>query len=183
MTLWEILSHHIRYALWNANQQRRVRNLRYRGRQSEASGHTLQIPTRYYRLDRNLETRSTPLRLLYRIPDSSFHKSPIPRLASDRRQRPNSPFSRVPISTRDELATLIMDGRRDSRTAPFYAIPPRRLVSVEHPAVVQNLDKAVDTLQGNAGIDKVREPTELYMNSPFIPVHKQARSHADQTRS
>lgn len=49
-----------------------------------------------------------------------------------------------------------MDSQRDSRTAPFYPVPPRRLVSVEHPAVIRNLDRAVDTLQGNTGIRNVR---------------------------
>lgn len=48
-----------------------------------------------------------------------------------------------------------MDGTREARTAPFHAIPARRLVSVEHPAMVRNLDKAIDTLQGDAGIKKV----------------------------
>lgn len=48
-----------------------------------------------------------------------------------------------------------MEFRRESRTAPFYSVPPRRLVSVEHPAVIRNIEKAVDTLQGNAGIQKV----------------------------
>ncbi|KAJ5223359.1 hypothetical protein N7468_007901 [Penicillium chermesinum] len=42
-----------------------------------------------------------------------------------------------------------MDGNREARTAPFHHIPPRRLVSVEHPAVIRNLDKAIDTLQGD----------------------------------
>lgn len=46
---------------------------------------------------------------------------------------------------------------RESRTAPIYPIPTRRLVSVEHPAVIRNIDKAVDSLQGNAGIQKVRQ--------------------------
>jgi len=49
-----------------------------------------------------------------------------------------------------------MDSQHESRTAPFYHVPPRRLVSVEHPAVIRNLDKAVDTLQGNVGIHTVR---------------------------
>lgn len=49
-----------------------------------------------------------------------------------------------------------MDSHREPRTAPFYSIPPRRLISVEHPAVIRNIDKAVDTLQGNAGIHRVR---------------------------
>ena len=43
-----------------------------------------------------------------------------------------------------------------SRTAPFYHVPSRRIVSVEHPAIIRNLDKAVDTLKGDAGITKVR---------------------------
>lgn len=51
-----------------------------------------------------------------------------------------------------------MDTRRDPRTAPYYGVPPRRLVSVEHPAVVRNLDKAIETLQGNSGIEKVSPP-------------------------
>ena len=48
-----------------------------------------------------------------------------------------------------------MDAFREARTASLYTVPPRRLVSVEHPAVVQNLDKAVATLQGEMGIKKV----------------------------
>lgn len=48
-----------------------------------------------------------------------------------------------------------MDGTREARTAPFHAIPPRRLISVEHPALIRNLDKAIDTLQGDTGIKKV----------------------------
>lgn len=47
-----------------------------------------------------------------------------------------------------------------SRTAPFYSIPPRRLVCVEHPAVIKDVDKAIDTLHGNTGVAKVT-PTHL----------------------
>jgi len=51
-----------------------------------------------------------------------------------------------------------MEERRGrERTAPFYSIPPRRIVSVEHPAVIKNVDKAIDTLQGNYGISRVRD--------------------------
>lgn len=49
-----------------------------------------------------------------------------------------------------------MDDQRGSRTAPFYTVPSRRLVSVEHPAVVRNVDKAIETLQGDTGIKTVR---------------------------
>lgn len=45
-----------------------------------------------------------------------------------------------------------------SRTAPFYTVPPRHLISVEHPAIIKDVDKALNTLQGNAGISKVRPP-------------------------
>lgn len=54
-----------------------------------------------------------------------------------------------------------MDSQRESRTAPFYPVPPRRLVSLEHPAVIRNLDRAMDTLQGNAGIENVRLTAHL----------------------
>ncbi|OGM49331.1 RNA polymerase III transcription factor subunit [Aspergillus bombycis] len=51
-----------------------------------------------------------------------------------------------------------MSEQHGSRTAPFYPIPPRRIVSVEHPAIVKNVDKAIDTLQGNTGISKMLNP-------------------------
>lgn len=49
-----------------------------------------------------------------------------------------------------------MEDPRSPRTAPFYAVPPRQLVSVEHPGVVRNIDNAIDTLQGDLGIKSVR---------------------------
>ncbi|KAL2863258.1 transcription factor TFIIIC subunit TFC1 [Aspergillus lucknowensis] len=45
-----------------------------------------------------------------------------------------------------------------SRTAPFYDIPPRSIVCIEHPAIVQNVDKAIETLQGSMGIGKTLNP-------------------------
>ncbi|KAJ5992164.1 RNA polymerase III transcription factor subunit [Penicillium sp. IBT 35674x] len=51
-----------------------------------------------------------------------------------------------------------MDALREARTAPSYNIPSRQLISVEHPAVIRNIDKAIDTLQGNAGISKIMNP-------------------------
>ncbi|OOG00052.1 hypothetical protein ASPCADRAFT_203947, partial [Aspergillus carbonarius ITEM 5010] len=53
-----------------------------------------------------------------------------------------------------------------SRTAPFYHVPSRRIVSVEHPAIIRNLDKAVDTLKGDAGITKILHPSK-----PDSPAH------------
>ncbi|KAL3477682.1 RNA polymerase III transcription factor IIIC subunit-domain-containing protein [Aspergillus californicus] len=45
-----------------------------------------------------------------------------------------------------------------SRTAPFYEIPSRRLVCIEHPAIIKNVDKAIDTLQGSRGIIRTLNP-------------------------
>ncbi|KAL1963958.1 hypothetical protein VTN77DRAFT_7633 [Rasamsonia byssochlamydoides] len=44
------------------------------------------------------------------------------------------------------------------RTAPFYSIPPRQIISVEHPGVVKNVDRAIATLHGNDGIAKILNP-------------------------
>ncbi|KAJ5786456.1 RNA polymerase III transcription factor subunit [Penicillium pulvis] len=51
-----------------------------------------------------------------------------------------------------------MDTLREARTAPSYNIPSRQLISVEHPAVIRNIDKAIDTLQGNTGVNKIMNP-------------------------
>ncbi|RAL16809.1 transcription factor TFIIIC subunit TFC1 [Aspergillus homomorphus CBS 101889] len=51
-----------------------------------------------------------------------------------------------------------MTDHTGSRTAPFYSIPPRRMVSVEHPAIIKNVDKALDTLSGDAGITRILNP-------------------------
>ncbi|KAL3457313.1 RNA polymerase III transcription factor IIIC subunit-domain-containing protein [Aspergillus heterothallicus] len=47
---------------------------------------------------------------------------------------------------------------QSSRTAPFYTIPSRQIRCIEHPAIIKNVDKAIDTLQGNAGIAKALNP-------------------------
>lgn len=59
-----------------------------------------------------------------------------------------------------------MEGLGSSRTAPFYTVPPRQLVSVEHPGIVRNIDNAIDTLQGDLGIKSVRaiDQTPLEVN-------------------
>lgn len=46
-------------------------------------------------------------------------------------------------------------GHGDGRTAPWYRIPPRWIVAVEHPGVIQNIDRGLQTLKGNDGIVKV----------------------------
>lgn len=41
------------------------------------------------------------------------------------------------------------------RSAPVYQIPSRHIVSVEHPGIVRNVDRAIETLQGSEGITRV----------------------------
>lgn len=51
--------------------------------------------------------------------------------------------------------------------APVYEVPSRHIVSVEHPAIIKNVDKAIETLQGDAGIAKVNPETHG-PHYPFI---------------
>ncbi|RHZ49520.1 hypothetical protein CDV55_100126, partial [Aspergillus turcosus] len=51
-----------------------------------------------------------------------------------------------------------MMDQQGTRTAPYYSIPARHIVSVEHPAIIKNVDKAIETLQGNTGISKILNP-------------------------
>ncbi|EQL30937.1 hypothetical protein BDFG_06691 [Blastomyces dermatitidis ATCC 26199] len=44
------------------------------------------------------------------------------------------------------------------RTAPWYSIPAREIVTVEHPCVVKNIDKGIETLSGNGGIPRLLNP-------------------------
>lgn len=71
-----------------------------------------------------------------------------------------------------------MDDQRVSRTAPFYAVPSRQLVSVEHPAVVRNVDKAIETLQGDSGIKTILNPANggALANLVLRPEDAMARS-------
>lgn len=43
----------------------------------------------------------------------------------------------------------------ESRAAPWYGIPAHSLVSVEHPCIVKDVDKAIDMLDGGGQISKV----------------------------
>lgn len=63
-----------------------------------------------------------------------------------------------------------MEDQDNTRTAPFYQIPPRRLVSVEHPAVIKNVDRALDTLEGDRGISKASlYPQTAHQTLTFLP--------------
>lgn len=66
------------------------------------------------------------------------------------------------------LSIDTMAENNTSRTAPFYSVPSRRIVSIEHPAIIKNVDKAIDTLQGKTGIIKVCSPTSSRDHSDSI---------------
>ncbi|EED17763.1 RNA polymerase III transcription factor subunit, putative [Talaromyces stipitatus ATCC 10500] len=44
--------------------------------------------------------------------------------------------------------------------APWYRIPSRRIVAVEHPGIVKNVDRAIKTLQSDTGISKILDPSK-----------------------
>ncbi|EER27618.1 hypothetical protein CPC735_029540 [Coccidioides posadasii C735 delta SOWgp] len=48
---------------------------------------------------------------------------------------------------------------KGSTTSPWYTIPAREIVSVEHPCVVKNVDQAIGTLQRGPGIAEILDPT------------------------
>ncbi|EGE05386.1 RNA polymerase III transcription factor subunit [Trichophyton equinum CBS 127.97] len=74
------------------------------------------------------------------------------------------------------------------RTAPWYPVPPQDVVSVEHPCVVRNIDKAIDTLQGHAAISEMLDasnrdsPLTLMLN-PEDVMSRPIRSTSKQTNN
>lgn len=59
---------------------------------------------------------------------------------------------------------MFQPDRARDRTAPWYSIPAREIVTVEHPCVVQNIDKGIQTLDGNGGISRASKTSE----HPFV---------------
>ncbi|KAF3479742.1 transcription factor tau subunit sfc1 [Arthroderma uncinatum] len=51
------------------------------------------------------------------------------------------------------------------RSAPWYPVPSQDIVSVEHPCIVKNVEKAIDTLQGHSGISEMLN--SLHRDSPL----------------
>ena len=46
------------------------------------------------------------------------------------------------------------ENQDEPQYAPWYRLPSRHIVAVEHPGIVENVDRAIKTLQGDAGISK-----------------------------
>ncbi|KAG0132598.1 RNA polymerase III transcription factor IIIC subunit-domain-containing protein [Tuber indicum] len=44
-----------------------------------------------------------------------------------------------------------------SACAPWHTIPPRKIISIEHPAIIKNVDKAIETLGGAKALKKLSE--------------------------
>ncbi|KAJ5177219.1 uncharacterized protein N7482_003096 [Penicillium canariense] len=76
-----------------------------------------------------------------------------------------------------------METHRESRTASFYHVPARHLVSVEHPAVIRNLEKAVSTLQGNTGIERILNPAKADTSANLMLRPEDAMSRPIQSTS
>ncbi|RMZ92446.1 hypothetical protein DV736_g314, partial [Chaetothyriales sp. CBS 134916] len=45
-----------------------------------------------------------------------------------------------------------------SEAAPAYSIPPRQVVTVEHPCIIRNIDRAIDMLGGPASVKQMLAP-------------------------
>ncbi|KAH8701977.1 RNA polymerase III transcription factor IIIC subunit-domain-containing protein [Talaromyces proteolyticus] len=58
------------------------------------------------------------------------------------------------------------------RYAPWYEVPQRRIVAVEHPGIVKNVDRAIRTLQGEAGLAKPEDP----MARPIESINRQTNN-------
>ncbi|PUU75057.1 RNA polymerase III transcription factor IIIC subunit-domain-containing protein [Tuber borchii] len=41
--------------------------------------------------------------------------------------------------------------------APWHTIPPQKIISIEHPAIIKNVDKAIETLGGAKALKKLSE--------------------------
>lgn len=46
------------------------------------------------------------------------------------------------------------ENQNEPQYAPWYRLPTRHIVAVEHPGIVKNVDRAIKTLQGDVGISK-----------------------------
>ncbi|GMG34488.1 unnamed protein product [Aspergillus oryzae] len=62
-----------------------------------------------------------------------------------------------------------MSEQHGSRTAPSYPIPSRRTVTVEHPAIIKNVDKAIDTLREDP-MSRPIQSTSLPSNNILLKV-------------
>lgn len=79
-----------------------------------------------------------------------------------------------------------MSAWKSSTTAPWFTIPSREFVNVEHPCVVQNVDRAIESLQRGSGIAEVActtvhtiLPTPLLITFSLDPGPHEARCQRD----
>ncbi|EAW24377.1 transcription factor TFIIIC subunit TFC1 [Aspergillus fischeri NRRL 181] len=76
-----------------------------------------------------------------------------------------------------------MMDQQGTRTAPYYSIPARHIISVEHPAIIKDVDKAIETLQGNAGISKILNPPKADTRAKLFLRPEDAMSRPLQSTS
>lgn len=60
-----------------------------------------------------------------------------------------------------------MSGLLHSRAAPSYAVPSHQIISVEHPCIVNDVSKALQTLGGSSNVSKVGYFT--YISAESVP--------------
>jgi general transcription factor 3C polypeptide 5 (transcription factor C subunit 1) len=52
----------------------------------------------------------------------------------------------------------------ESETAPWYNVPSKPLVGVEHPFIIKDISKAIESLGNSVNVEKVRD-----MGKPLRP--------------
>jgi hypothetical protein len=70
---------------------------------------------------------------------------------------PRATSLHCPIEIEDSTLSM-SENQNEPQYAPWYRLPTRHIVAVEHPGIVKNVDRAIKTLQGDAGISKVSFP-------------------------
>lgn len=55
----------------------------------------------------------------------------------------------------NDVGGRAMHNLSSPKSAPWYLVPPRPIVSVEHPFIVKTMAKAVESLGGSKAVGKV----------------------------
>jgi hypothetical protein len=65
--------------------------------------------------------------------------------------------------------------------APWYPVPSRAIVSIEHPFVVHDLPRAINSLGGSPALEKVRRLTYWLLSCPFLHVEASKPKESRET--
>lgn len=64
----------------------------------------------------------------------------------------------VPLSPQSAASSASASEAEDHSQAPAFKIPSRTIAAVEHPFMVKNVDKGIDTFGPNPQFESVRSP-------------------------